>query len=84
MFEGLAPETGIQSILTAGEVLGRIDALATGTDPARAQMRDADKAAVDLLAKRGSNFSKSRGAHGGGGCDRGVPVLNNSWQPDAW
>ncbi|HEU4534905.1 MAG TPA: hypothetical protein VFS00_12335 [Polyangiaceae bacterium] len=53
VFRELGPSHGFAAVRGVGTLLTRLDALERGTDPARKDSAEADRAAVALLAKRG-------------------------------
>jgi hypothetical protein len=53
VFDGLSASTGSKATQGVATLLQRIDALDSGSDPARAKSKKGDKKAVELLATRG-------------------------------
>jgi hypothetical protein len=53
VFRGLSASIGVTAVTGVATFFGRIDALDEGSDPHRTDKKEADKEAVELLAKRG-------------------------------
>jgi hypothetical protein len=59
-FDNLTASKGPASVAGVATLLARLDALETGSDPARASTKDSDKNAVALLTKRGYDAAERK------------------------